>query len=177
MMKRKLLVIVMAVVMTLSCAIGFAACGDTGDGPGGGGTTYTVTFETVGGTAIAPVEVNAGDTVARPADPTKTGAEFIDWFTTSTYEGEPYDFSTPVNSNLTLYAQWSDENYAVVFDVNGGSPVIEYATYAYGTEIDEPYEPERVGYTFTGWYTDVKCTKAASFPYEVTKHTRFYAIL
>ena len=177
-MKRKLLVIVMAVVMVFSCAIGFAACGDKGNGGGGGGgngTTYTVTFETVGGTTIDPVEVQAGDTVARPADPTKTGSEFIDWYTTSTYEGDPYDFSTPVNSNFTLYAQWSDENYAVVFDVNGGSPIIEYATYAYGTEIDEPDDPERVGYTFTGWYTDVKCTKVASFPYEVTKHTRFYA--
>ncbi len=175
-MKRKLLVIVMAVVMAFSCAIGFAACVDNDDdGGGGGGTTYTVTFETVGGTAIDAVKVKAGNTVARPANPTKSGAEFVDWFTTSTYEGEPYDFSTPVNSNLTLYAQWSDESYAVVFDVNGGSPVIEYVTYAYGTKIDEPDEPERVGYTFTGWYTDVKCTKSASFPYEVTKHTRFYA--
>ena len=166
MMKRKLLVIMLAIVMVFTCAAGLAACGTKGDGGGGGnGTTYTVTFETVGGTAINPVEVKAGNTVARPADPTKTGAEFIDWFTTSTYEGEPYDFSTPVNSNLTLYAQWSDENYAVVFDVNGGSPVIDYATYLYGTELDEPDEPERVGYTFTGWYTDVKCTKKASFPY------------
>lgn len=176
MMKRKLLVIMLAIVMVFTCAAGLAACGTKGDGGGGGnGTTYTVTFETVGGTAINPVEVKAGNTVARPADPTKTGAEFIDWFTTSTYEGEPYDFSTPVNSNLTLYAQWSDENYAVVFDVNGGSPVIDYATYLYGTELDEPDEPERVGYTFTGWYTDVKCTKKASFPYEVTGHSRFYA--
>lgn len=162
----------MAVVMAFSCAIGFAACGDKG---GGGGATYTVTFETVGGTAIDPVEVKAGNTVARPANPTKTGAEFIDWFTTSTYEGEPYDFSTPVNSNLTLYALWSDGDYAVVFDVNGGSPVIDYATYKYGTAVNAPTEPERVGYEFTGWYTDVKCTQKATFPYDVTKHTRFYA--
>lgn len=176
-MKRKLLLIVLAAVMAFSCAMSFAACGpkDDGGGGGGGGTTYTVTFETVGGTAIAPVKVDAGKPVARPQDPTKTGAEFIDWFTTSTYEGDPYNFSSPVNANLTLYAQWSDAEYAVVFDVNGGSPLIDYATYTYGSQLNEPAEPSRVGHEFTGWYTDVNCTKEAAFPYTVKGNTRLYA--
>lgn len=59
--------------------------------------------------------------------------------------------------------------------MNGGSPVIEYATYKHGSVLNAPDTPSRVGYSFTGWYTDAGCKNQASFPYEVTKHTRFYA--
>lgn len=100
---------------------------------------------------------------------------FIDWYLSSTYEGDPYDFNSPVNSDLTLYARWSDEEYAVVFDTNGGYPLIEYVTFKYGTKLEEPNEPEKVGYQFTGWYSDVLCSNKVNFPYEVKGHTRLYA--
>ncbi len=174
---QKLLVMMLTVVMFVFCLLGVAACepNENENDNKNEKTTYTVTFETVGGTAISPSTVQAGKTVSRPSNPTKTGAEFVDWYTSSTYDGEPYNFSTPVNANLTLYAKWSDADYAVVFDVNGGSPVIEYATYKHGSVLNAPDAPSRVGYSFTGWYTDAGCKNQASFPYEVTKHTRFYA--
>ncbi|MCH5142097.1 MAG: leucine-rich repeat protein [Clostridiales bacterium] len=67
------------------------------------------------------------------------------------------------------------EHYAVQFDVNGGNPVIEYATYEKGTKIDAPDQPSRIGYSFGGWYTDVNCTQPVTFPYEVSKNVTFYA--
>lgn len=161
--------------LALAAVLGLAvACGGTVENRPGG-ETFTVTFETVGGSSIEPVEVERGEPVLRPDDPTKAGSTFIDWFTDAAYTGDPYDFSLPVNGDLTLYAQWSDTDYAIVFDVNGGSPVIDYATYSYGETVAEPAPPARVGYTFAGWYTDVACTNEASFPYTVTGNTQFYA--
>ena len=79
--------------------------------------TYTVTFETSGGSAVGPVTVDAGSTVTKPADPTKSGYTFGGWYTENTYEN-PYDFHAAVTGSLTLYAKWnaivySDPTYAV----------------------------------------------------------------
>lgn len=97
---QKLLVMMLTVVMFVFCLFGVAACepNENDNDNKNEKTTYTVTFETVGGTAISPSTVQAGKTVSRPSNPTKTGAEFVDWYTSSTYDGEPYNFSTPVNA-------------------------------------------------------------------------------
>ena len=79
--------------------------------------TYTVTFETSGGSAVDPVTIDAGSTVSKPADPMKSGHNFGGWYTENTYEN-PYDFHAAVTGSLTLYAKWnsivySDPTYAV----------------------------------------------------------------
>ena len=79
--------------------------------------TYTVTFEISGGSAVDPVTVDAGSTVTKPADPTKSGYTFGGWYMENTYEN-PYDFHAAVTGSLTLYAKWnsivySDPTYAV----------------------------------------------------------------
>ena len=79
--------------------------------------TYTVTFETSGGSAVDPVTVDAGSTVTKPADPARSGYAFDGWYTENTYEN-PYDFHAAVTGSLTLYAKWnsivySDPTYAV----------------------------------------------------------------
>ena len=70
------------------------------------GTVYTVTFETNGGTTIDPVEVAKGDTLARPADPTKLGFDFENWYEDAALT-LVYDFSEPVMASFTLYANWT----------------------------------------------------------------------
>ena len=79
--------------------------------------TYTVTFETSGGSAVGPVTIDAGSTVTKPADPARSGYAFDGWYTENTYEN-PYDFHAAVTGSLTLYAKWnsivySDPTYAV----------------------------------------------------------------
>ena len=67
-------------------------------------TQFTVTFNTDGGAPV-PEELyflSTGGKVAKPADPTKTGYAFTDW-----YDGDTvYDFSQTVTKNLTLKAHW-----------------------------------------------------------------------
>ena len=64
---------------------------------------YTVTFNTDGGSTIAPIQVIDGSPVARPADPTKAGYTFVKW----QLGGSDYYFSSAVNSNITLNAVWA----------------------------------------------------------------------
>ena len=64
---------------------------------------YTITFNTDGGSTIAPIQVSDGSPVARPADPTKAGYTFVKWQS----NGSDYDFSSAVNSNITLNAVWA----------------------------------------------------------------------
>ena len=79
--------------------------------------TYTVAFDTNGGSAVADVTVAHGDKLTKPADPARSGYAFDGWYTENTYEN-PYDFHAAVTGSLTLYAKWnaivySDPTYAV----------------------------------------------------------------
>lgn len=68
-------------------------------------TTYTVTFNTKGGSGVKKQTIAEGEKVSRPIDPTKGGHAFVDWYTEETYLNA-YDFDTPVTSSFTLYAKW-----------------------------------------------------------------------
>lgn len=68
---------------------------------------YTVTFETNGGSAIEPQGVVKGGLVTKPVTPVKEGAAFDGWYA-DTELTQPYDFDTPVNGDLTLYAKWTE---------------------------------------------------------------------
>ena len=68
--------------------------------------TYTVTFDTAGGSEMQSVPVQAGKTLTKPADPTREGYTFVCW----TCQGEEYDFATPVTSDITLTATWKENS-------------------------------------------------------------------
>lgn len=67
--------------------------------------TYTITFETNGGSALAPLTVAKGSTAQRPLPPTKSGVAFDNWYKEAALT-TVYEFSTVVNADMTLYAKW-----------------------------------------------------------------------
>ncbi|MHB9295672.1 hypothetical protein PilKf_01419 [Pillotina sp. SPG140] len=69
--------------------------------------TYAVTFNTDGGSVIPEQIVAEGATVVKPANPTKDRFAFVGWYSDKALT-VPYNFNTPVTSDLTLYAQWED---------------------------------------------------------------------
>ena len=78
--------------------------------------TYTVAFDTNGGSAVAPVTVDAGSTVTKPADPTKSGHNFGGWYKDSTLQ-TPWDFANDtVTADTTLYAKWTANPPAPSYD-------------------------------------------------------------
>ena len=118
---------------------------------------YIVDFDSNGGSYVASEEVLEGDAVDRPKNPTKECYDFGGWYTDQALT-KRYSFSTPVTSDMTLYAKWIDngtckEKYIVDFDSNGGSSVRSQSVLE-GARATEPNDPTRSGYRFLGWYLD-----------------------
>ncbi|MCL2408087.1 MAG: InlB B-repeat-containing protein [Oscillospiraceae bacterium] len=68
--------------------------------------TWTVTFNTHGGTAVAPITgVTDGTTITLPEAPTRGQDTFLGWFTAAT-GGVAFTANTPVTADITVYAQW-----------------------------------------------------------------------
>ena len=67
--------------------------------------TYTVSFDSLGGSSIDTKTADYNTTITKPENPTKTGYTFAGWFTD--YDcNNTYDFTTPVTGDLTLFAKW-----------------------------------------------------------------------
>ena len=83
-------------------------------GGGGGISTYTIKFETNGGSEIDSVRVERNALLAEPAEPTKEGFTFDGWYTDKDLINK-YDFSQKVTSSFTLYAKWIENEFANPF--------------------------------------------------------------
>lgn len=70
--------------------------------------TYTVTFDSNEGSAVAAQTVTAGSTATQPANPTRTGYTFVEWCSDELLT-TAFDFTTAINANITLYAKWSQD--------------------------------------------------------------------
>ena len=104
--------------------------------------SYTITFDTDGGSKIDPITQDYGTAITAPADPTREGYTFIGWDTEIP--------TTMPAGDMTITAQWRINQYTVTFDTNGGSAVASI-TLDYGTAINAPAAPTKTGYTFMGW--------------------------
>lgn len=136
--------------------------------------TYTVTFDSDGGSAIEAQKVIRGHQATKPADPTKEGFTFDSWQTT---DGKKFDFGSPVDSDIKLKAKWTEkkpDTFTVSFETNGGSAV-EKQTVEKGKTAANPTAPTRKGYSFSGWYSDKDLKTAYDFTSAVTADVTLYA--
>ena len=110
-------------------------------------TTYTVTFNSDGGSVVRNQTINENSTARVPAEPTKTGYSFAGWY----LEDELFDFETPITGNITLVAKWDEISYTVTFDSNGGT-LVTAQTIRGGLKATKPQDPTKEGFKFSGWY-------------------------
>ena len=113
---------------------------------------YTITFDTNGGSEIAPITQDYGTEITAPANPTRKGYTFKGW--------DKEIPETMPAENITVKAQWEINQYTITFDTNGGSEIASI-TQDYGTEITAPDNPTRKGYTFKGWDKEIPETMPA----------------
>ena len=113
---------------------------------------YTITFDTNGGSEIAPITQDYGTEITAPANPTRKGYTFKGW--------DKEIPKTMPAENITVKAQWKINQYTITFDTNGGSDIAPI-TQDYGTEITAPDNPTRKGYTFKGWDKEIPETMPA----------------
>ena len=113
---------------------------------------YTITFDTDGGTEIAPITQDYGTAVTAPADPTKEGYTFASW-----------DKEIPATmpaENVTITATWTVNAYTITFDTDGGTEIAPI-TQDYGTAVTAPADPTKEGYTFARWDKEIPATMPA----------------
>ena len=113
---------------------------------------YTITFDTNGGSEIAPITQDYGTEITAPDNPTRKGYTFKGW--------DKEIPKTMPAENITVKAQWKINQYTITFDTNGGSEIAPI-TKDYGTEITVPDNPTRKGYTFKGWDKEIPETMPA----------------
>ena len=133
--------------------------------------SYTVTFDSDGGSAVAPQTVTIGGKAQKPADPTKKGFTFDSW---QTPQGAAFDFGSPVEADITLKAKWTETTFTVSFETDGGSAV-EKQTVEKGKTATNPTAPTKKGYSFAGWYSDKECKDSYDFTSPVTADLTLYA--
>ena len=107
---------------------------------------YTITFDTAGGSEIAPITQDYGTAITAPANPTKTGYTFAGW-------DREIPTAMPAG-DMTITARWTVNRYTITFNPeNGGEDMI--ITQDYGTAITAPANPTKTGYTFAGWDREI----------------------
>jgi len=126
--------------------------------------SFTINFDSNGGTDVAAIVTDGSSTITIPGDPTKEGFFFGGWYWDNNTFSQPFTanslLDSPLSSNMTVYAKWNeDDNYIppgsvqVTFDSNGGT-VIDPVHVLIGHTIAIPVVTKN-GYTLDGWYTSV----------------------
>ncbi len=147
-MRKKLFSIVLAMLTVITC-ITFASCKKE-EGP----KKYTVTFDSVGGTAVSTQTVEEGKSITEPEAPTKADDTFLYWYLED--KTFVFDFDNyVVSSKITLKARWQSdvETYTVTFDSVGGTAIASQEVEDYKL-VAEPQPPTKAGDTFVYWYLD-----------------------
>ena len=126
--------------------------------------TYTVKFDSNGGSSVATQTIEQDKLAKEPTKPTRSGYTFAGWY----LEDAKFDFATKITADTTLTAKWTkveetktedkkDEDketvtkYTVKFNY-GYSNKVTSKSVVKGKTVSKPSNPSRSGYTFLGWY-------------------------
>ena len=146
MRKNKLLIFLLVV----AAMIGLASCGEK--------ESFTISFDTAGGSKIEDITVLENGTIAAPTTPTREGYEFKGWYLDAEFN-QPVDLASfIVEGNVTLYAKWEAYSYTVTFELNGGTGTAAPQTVKYGEKVTLPTGLTKEGYKLKAWYKDAALT-------------------
>lgn len=112
--------------------------------------TFTIAFDTNGGTEVASIEVKNNEAIKLPEAPTKEGYKFVGWMNE---DGYVITKGLKATQNMTLKAEWISndaETITAKFNTDGGNE-IDNILIEKGKIILLPIEPTKEGYVFVCW--------------------------
>ena len=189
-MKKKIIIILLAIVSTFMLTFGLFACSGKNNGstqnppPTEESEKYTVAFETNGGSAVSSRTLNTGESISVSPDTAKEGFYFEGWFENADLSGTEVSFPYTPSRSLTLYAKWrkdvvSQITYTVDFELNYDGATVNPPTISglqSGAKISAPVEPTRKSYVFEGWFKEAATANAWNFTVDtVTENITLYA--
>jgi len=132
--------------------------------------TYTITFDSNGGSEVEAIEIQKGKTISL-SDSIRENYTFDGWYTSDDVE---FTSTTTVVEDITLYAKWTAVEYTITFISNGGSSVSP-VTKEYGVSISSVANPTKERYTFDGWFTDRDLTNSYTLTTMPSEDITLYA--
>lgn len=150
-------------------------------------TSYTVSYNANGGSGAPGKQTKWKDQTLTLSStkPTKTGHTFQGWALTKADADDGTWYYQPggscgKNENLTLYAVWKANTYAVNYNANGGTGAPAKQTKTYGKTLTlSTTKPTRTNYNFLGWGTSASATTKTYNPgdtYVANSAITLYAI-
>jgi len=167
---KKVFSLALSMLLAFTPVSGLLACDNGGSDPGDKPDVsqqekFTVKFD-LNGKSASPIndeEIEKGELVTRPTDPTFAGWTFAGWYEDAACTRE-FSFSTAITKDITLYAKWVENDIGggggedektfvnVTFKVNGAD--YEVVSTEVGTAVVLPKAPEVDGMVFTKWTYD-----------------------
>ena len=143
--------------------------------------TYTVTYDTQGGAAIADKTGVLWADSSLTATPTRPGYTFTGWNTRADSTGDTVDATTTYSTlaggddtqaSETIYAQWEmRSDFTLHYDSAGGTDVSDRDGVSWGQTDLVPAAPTLTGYTLDGWYTAAGDKIDATTPFSAVDPT------
>jgi uncharacterized repeat protein (TIGR02543 family) len=140
--------------------------------------SYTITFNTNGGSTVAQQTANYGDKVVKPNDPIRAGYTLAGWYKDAKFDNEWSFDVDEVKESITLYAKWGTEIYYITYEPNGGTnPATNPTSYTVSNNRVTLLPATRDGCTFRGWYehANFSGTSVSYIPPNATGDRDFYA--
>lgn len=138
---------------------------------------YTITYHLNNSTnhASNPTTYNVETPTITLENPTRTGHTFGGWYDNDTFTGSPVtQIEVGSTGNKIIYAKWTINQYTISFEENGGTDVGDI-TQNFGTSVQTPQQPTKLGYTFVAWYSNSELTSYYSFTTMPASNITLYA--
>ncbi len=136
-------------------------------------TTFVVSFDVGQGSNVNSIDVESKESIDLPVS-VREGYSFLGWTLTNSEEAEIVIVPYAPNSNITLYAKWSINQYTISFITNEGS-LVDPITQDFNANISQVENPIKDEYIFGGWYSDIELTVEYIFSTMPSEDITLYA--
>lgn len=117
--------------------------------------SFVVTFNSLGGSSVAPITAEYSSVIEAPTPPTRANYAFGGWYREEACTTAWVFDNDQVEEAITLYAKWTLLTNRMTFDSQGGS-----SAQAQDVGVGQPVAtipiPSRTGFDFLGWFTQVE---------------------